>query len=362
MGAELSSRERVLRFLRKEKVDRIPCFSGMGNVLVEEVERLGWRFGDLHRDAHKMAMAAAATYPATGFECAIVPYDYHLEAESLGSVVRFYEKKEGEEERIIYPIALHELTEKLEDLDFEALKKKKPPELGRIPLVADAIRLLKKEIGDQVAIGAYTLGPYGVAGAVDTFVDLSKNVLKNRDLVHKLLKVLTDYIAQEVKFYREAGADYVCIREMTCATDLLSPKTYEDLILPHLQDLFSQIDHPRILHTCGDTDDDMIYMIRTGADFISVEQKNHIWKSRETMKGTDIRLMGNLDVYQLLAMSTPEKIDQQVKLIVGEGVDAVWPACDVWPEVPVQNLKAMVEATKKYSDPENPVPGTHWAK
>ena len=360
MTTELSSRERVLRFLRKEKVDRIPCFSGMGNVLGEEVDRLGWHFGDLHRDPYKMAMAAAATYPATGFECAVVPYDYHVEGESLGTEVRFYEEKK--EERIVYPIVSHELTEKLVDLDFEALKKKKPSESGRIPLVADAIRILKKEIGDQVAVGAYTLGPYGVAGAVDTVVDLSKMVLKDRDLVHKLLKVLTDYIAQEVKFYREAGADYVCIREMTCATELLSPKTYEDLILPHLQDLFSQIDHPRILHTCGDTDDDMIYMIRTGADFISIEQKNHIRKSRETMKGTDVRLMGNLDVYQLIAMSTPEKIDQQAKLVIGEGLDALWPACDIWPEAPVQNVKALVEAAKKYSDPENPVPGTHWAK
>ena len=360
MATELNSRERVLRFLRKEKVDRIPCFTGMGNVLVEEVDRLGWHFGDLHRDAYKMGMAAAATYKATGFECAVVPYDYHLEAESLGSVVEFYEHKKTE--RIIYPIMKGELTEKLVDLDFEALKKKKPDGAGRIPVVADAIRTMKKEIGDQVAIGAYTLGPYGVAGAVDSVVDLSKNVLKNRDLVHKLLKILSDYIAQEVKLFREAGADYVCIREMTCATDLLSPKMYEDLILPHLQDLFSQIDHPRILHTCGDTDDDIVYMIKTGADFISVEQKNHISRSRETMKGSGVRLMGNLDVYQLLAMSTPEEIDQQVKAVIGEGIDAIWPACDIWPEAPVKNIKAMVEATKKYSDPENPVPGTLWSK
>jgi len=253
------------------------------------------------------------------------------------------------------------LAEKLVDLDLEALKKKKPAGAGRIPVVVDAIRTMKKEVGDQVAIGAYTLGPYGVAGAVDTVVDLSKNVLKNRDLVHKLLKILSDYIAQEVKIFREAGADYVCIREMTCATDLLSPKTYEDLILPHLQDLFSQIDHPRILHTCGDTDDDIIYMIKTGADFISVEQKNHISQSREKMKGSGVRLMGNLDVYQLLAMSTPEEIDQQVKAVIGEGIDAVWPACDIWPEAPAKNIKAMVEAAKKYSDPEHPVPGTLWA-
>ena len=359
MATELNSRERVLRFLRKEKVDHIPCFSGMGSVLLEEVERLGWLFGDLHRDAYKMAMAAAAAYPATGFECAVVPYDYHLEAESLGSVPEFYEAKK---ERIIYPTMKHELAEKLVDMDLEALKKKKPSGAGRIPLVQEALRLLKKEVGDQVAVGAYTLGPYGVAGAVDAVVDLSKMVIKNRDLVHKLLKVLTDYLAQEVKLYREAGADYVCIREMTCATELLSPKVYEELILPHLQDLFSQIDHPRILHTCGDTDDDMIYMIKTGADFISVEQKNHINQSREKMKGSGVRLMGNLDVFQLLAMSTPEEIDQQAKTMIGQGLDALWPACDIWPEAPAKNIKAMVEAAKKYSNPENPVPGTLWAK
>ena len=359
MATELNSRERVLRFLRKEKVDHIPCFSGMGNVLIEEVERLGFLFGDLHRDAYKMAMAAAATYPATGFECAMVPYDYHLEAESLGSVPEFYE---GKKERIIYPTMKHELTEKLVDLDLEALKKKKPTGAGRIPVVQEALRILKKEVGDQVAVGAYVLGPYGVAGAVDAVVDLSKMVIKNRDLVHKLLKVLTDYLAQEVKLYREAGADYVCIREMTCATELLSPKVYEELILPHLQDLFSQIDHPRILHTCGDTDDDMIYMIKTGADFISVEQKNHINQSREKMKGSGVRLMGNLDVFQLLAMSTPEEIDQQAKAVMGQGLDALWPACDIWPEAPAKNIKAMVAAAKKYSNPENPVPGTLWAK
>ncbi|HEX74331.1 MAG TPA: methyltransferase [Dehalococcoidia bacterium] len=358
MTTELNSRERVLRFLRKEKVDRIPCFSGMGNVLIEEVDRLGWYFGDLHRDPYKMAMASAATYRATGFECAMVPYDYHVEAESLGTEVRFYEEKK---ERITYPIASRELAEKMVDIDLEAIKKTDPSKSGRIPLVAEAIRILKKEIGDEVAIGAYTLGPYGVAGAVDSVVDLSKMVLKNRDMVHKLLEALAGYLAKENKFFREAGADYVCVREMTASTELLSPKTYEDLILPHLQDLFSQIDSPKILHSCGDTDDIMQYMVKTGAEFISVEQKNHIWKSREIAKGTGVRLMGNLDVFQLIAMSTPEEIDKQAKIVIGEGLDALWPACDIWPEAPADNIRALVEAAKKYSDPENPVPGTHWA-
>lgn len=349
MTTELSSRERVLRFFRKEKIDRIPCFSGMGNVILDGLDPLGWRFAELHQDAYKMAMAAATTYRLTGYECAVVPYDYTIEGEALGSTVNFY--PERREQRVLYPIILdHEppAADTVKDIDLEAIKKVKASGAGRIPLVVDAIRLLKKEIGDEVAVAGYILGPYGIAGQITSVVNLSKAVLKDTDLVHKLLKVLTDFIADEVKVFREAGADYVTIREMTSATELLSPATYEKLILPHLQDLFSQVDHPKIMHSCGDTDANMVCMKKAGADFISVEQKNHIVESRKVLAGTDIRLMGNIDVYKVLTTATPEEIDAVVKTAIEEGVNAVWPACDIWPEAPKENLIAMVAATKKY--------------
>ncbi len=361
MPEELNSRERVLRFLRREKVDRIPCFAGMGNVLIGEVEKLGWHFGDLHRDPHKMAVAAATTYPATGYECCVVPYDYHLEGESLGSKIEFYEERR-EMQKIIYPIILHEWTENLAEANLDELRKKKPSESGRIPMVADAIQEAKKLIGEDVVIVAYTLGPYGVAGAVDTVVDLSKNVLKNRPLVKELLVVLADYIAEETKYFRQAGADFVCTREMTCATELLHPEVYKELIVPPLQRVMAQIDSPLVIHTCGDMDLDMAYFIRTGADFLSVEQKCHIWRARQIMNGTGIRLMGNMDVFMLMTMSKAKDVEKQVATIINEGVDAVWPACDIWPEAPVENVIAMVQACKKYSDPENPTPGTYWSR
>jgi [methyl-Co(III) methanol-specific corrinoid protein]:coenzyme M methyltransferase len=361
MPEELNSRERVLKFLRREKVDCIPCFAGMGNVLISEVEKLGWHFGDLHRDPHKMAVAAATTYPATGYECAVVPYDYHLEGESLGSEIEFYEERR-EMQKIIYPIILHEWTENLAEANLDELRKKKPSESGRIPLVADAVQEVKKLIGEDVVVCAYTLGPYGVAGAVDTVVDLSKNVLKKRWLVKDLLRILADYLIEETKYFRQAGADFVCTREMTCATELLHPEVYKDLIVPPLQRVMAGIDPPLVIHTCGDMDLDMPYFIRTGADFLSVEQKVHIWRARQIMNGTGIRLMGNMDVFLLLTMSKPEDVEGQVRTIINEGVDAVWPACDIWPEATVENVTAMVEACKKYSDPEAPTPGTYWAQ
>jgi len=37
------------------------------------------------------------------------------------------------------------------------------------------------------------------------------------------------------------------------------------------------------------------------------------------------------------------------------GVDAVWPGCDIWPDAPVENLKAMVDAVKEYG-------ASHWVR
>ncbi|HEY92569.1 MAG TPA: hypothetical protein G4O17_02340 [Dehalococcoidia bacterium] len=261
-------------------------------------------------------------------------------------------------QKIIYPIILHEWTENLAEANLDELKKKKPSESGRIPLVADAVQEAKKLIGEDVVIGAYTLGPYIVAGEVDTVVDLSKNILKRRWLVKDLLRILADYIIEETKYFRQAGADFVCTRD----GGVLHPEVHKELIVPPLQRVMAGIDPPLVIGTGGDVDLNMAYYIRTGADFLSVEQNCHIWRARQIMNGTGIRLMGNMDVYMLLTMSKPEDVDGQVKTIINEGIDAVWPAADIWPEAPVENVVAMVEACKKYSDPESPTPGTYWAR
>ena len=43
MALELSSRERVLRLFRRETIDQVPVFSGMGNVTVHGLDGYGWK-------------------------------------------------------------------------------------------------------------------------------------------------------------------------------------------------------------------------------------------------------------------------------------------------------------------------------
>jgi [methyl-Co(III) methanol-specific corrinoid protein]:coenzyme M methyltransferase len=341
MTENLSPRERVLRLFRRERIDRIPVFSGMGNVTVHGLEKYGWKFADIHLDPRKMASMAASTFQLFGFECAVVPFDLGVEAEVLGCEVNYYPHRED----IVYPTIFKKVAEKVEELDIRV-----PSDLakvGRIPLVTEAIRLLKEEVGDQVAIGAWVLGPYTLAGQLVDIADLAKVAFKKADMAKKVLDTLAGVLIDLSRIYKEAGADYMTVREMGAGGDILSPRIFETLICPPLQRIFSTIESPNILHICGDTDDIVEHMASCGADAISVEQKNHVAESRKKV-GADMLIFGNIDPYGVMVEGKPDDVDNAVKEAIINGVDAIWPGCDIWPTVPWENMEALMAARQKY--------------
>src|SRR4030066_31072 len=275
MATSLNSRERVLKLFSKEKTDYIPIFSGMGNVTVHGLEKYGWKFPEIHTDARKMANMAASTYQLFGFESVVVPFDMGVEAEALGSKVNYYAHATD----ILYPTISEHPAEKVEDLHLQV-----PSDLakaGRIPVVTEALRILKKEVGDQVAVGSWVLGPYTLAGQWLALSQLAKAAFKKKDLVRKVLDQLAGVLIQIIKIYRAAGADYITVREMGAGPDILSPRMFESLVRPPLKKIFDGIASPKVLHICGDTIAIVDQMVLCGADAISVEKKNNVVETRK---------------------------------------------------------------------------------
>ena len=341
MNAELNSRERVLRFFRKEEIDRVPVFSGFGNVTVHGLEKYGWRFAEIHSDARKMASMAASTSQLFGFECAVVPFDMGIEAEALGAGVNFYPTHTD----VLYPTISKKVAEKVEDLNIQV-----PSDLAkaeRIPLVVEAIHLLKKEVGDQVAIGSWVLGPYTLAGQLVDIGDLAKMAVKKPDMVNKVLDTLAGVLIEMSGIYRQAGADYMTIREMGAGPDILSPRIFRSLIRPHLEKVFAAIESPKILHICGDTNSIVEQMALCGADAISVDQKNDVAESRKEV-GPDMFILGNIDPYGVVVKGKPDDVENAVKDAIDNGVNAIWPGCDIFPTVPRENMEALMAAAQKY--------------
>jgi [methyl-Co(III) methanol-specific corrinoid protein]:coenzyme M methyltransferase len=332
---ELSHKERALRLIRGEPVDRIPCFSGMGNVLVEGLERHGLRFAAIHRDARQMALSAAETPKMCGLDSAVVPFDMCVEAAALGCQISFYEQSED----ILYPTIPERFVKTADDINVPADVANAAP----IPVVAEAIRLLKEDIGEEYAVGSWVLGPFTLAGQIMDLNDLLKMSFKQPAEVGRILGKLAAFLVDVANVYLRAGADYITVREMGAPTDILSPRIFKSLIQPYVMQVIAGIPRPRVLHICGDTNAIVEYMNQCGADAISVEMKNNLVETRKKI-GPEPLLLGNVDGYRDLVAGTPESVRQATLAAIEAGVDGVWPGCDVWPTAPVANLQAMVEA------------------
>jgi [methyl-Co(III) methanol-specific corrinoid protein]:coenzyme M methyltransferase len=298
------------------------------------------RFAEVHKNAEDMAALAASTYKLFGFECAVVPFDLCIEAEALGSEINYYEHVE---ENILYPTIKTKLARVGEQIEI-------PGDLegrGRIPMLAEVIELLREDIGDEVAVGSYVLGPFTLAGQVMDLNELLKLSFRKPEEINKILDVLTTVILRVGKVLKNAGADYITIREMGAPADVISPRMFKSLVQPPLTKVITNIESPRILHICGNTNPIVELMNECGADALSVEQKNDVALTRQKL-GDDAVILGNIDPFNVLAKGTKEDVKKAVKNAISNGVSGVMPGCDIWPDVSPENMLALVEATKKY--------------
>lgn len=337
----MNSRERVLKLFKGEPIDRVPCFSGMGNVTEEGINKLGYKFAGIHLDAGQMADTAASTHKMFGFECGVVPVDLCVEAEALGCVINVYPHAEG----ILYPTIKEKLVHKEDEMDVKI-----PSDLatrGRVPLLKEAIRLLKADIGNEVAVGSYVLGPFTLAGQIMELNDLLKLSFKKPDKVAKLLDVMADALIIVAKEFEDAGSDYITVREMGATSDVLSPRVFKNLILPPLMKVIKALKVYKVLHICGKTNDIVTFMMESGADAISVEQKNDVAETRKKL-GKDALIFGNYDPYNVLVSGDEALVRSTMRKCIDDGVSAVWPGCDIWPTVPPRNMIAMIDEIKSY--------------
>ncbi len=347
-----NTRKEILSLLNGQPVTRKSIFSGLISVSEAGLESEGLRFHETHRDAVKMARAAASTYQVTGFGSAVVPLDMYVEAEALGARVDFMEGSEGAE----YPRVAGFLYTSVEEFTAEiaenAEKKNKNSasfavsavQKGRIPVVVEAIKLLKEDVGEEIVIGAWVPGPFTLLSLLVETGALYMSLRKSKEQVREALDFLTQVLTTVGNAYHEAGADFLTIHEMGGSPGALGPKIFESTVLPHLQALTSALEGPVVLSACGRTNGMMQLLAASGADALSVDQTNDMAKSREEVP--DVLLFGNLDPVGLISQGTPDELAEAVASVVRSGADAVWPGCDLYLKTPLENLRVLVDSTK----------------
>jgi [methyl-Co(III) methanol-specific corrinoid protein]:coenzyme M methyltransferase len=162
------------------------------------------------------------------------------------------------------------------------------------------------------------------------------------NLIHDALLLLSSFLAQIGRAYREAGADFLTIHEMGGSPGFLGALRFEEFVFPALHALIDELPRPRILAVCGNLEAVSSYLPLAGAEPLSVDQTNNLAALRAALP--ESLLFGNVDPVAVLAHGTPDDVRASALLAIESGVDAVWPGCDLSPATPPENLRAMLES------------------
>ena len=325
-------RGEILELLSGKKIDSQPAFSGLIHITAEGLAEEGLALHEVHKDAEKMAKAAASTFRLTGMPSATLPLDLCAPAEALGSELNFYEDGESQFPQV-KKLLFESNSQMIDLLPTDASQR------GRIPLICKAIELVKKDIGGEAVISGLIPGPYTLLIYVCKVQNLFREMKKEPATVLKVLLNLSDFLADIGNAYLEAGADFITVHEMGGSPGFIGPTKFEEFVLEPLKALHGKLKGPKVLSVCGNTNSSMRLLVQCGADAISVDQLNDLAASRAVLK--DTLLFGNIDPVVTLSLGGDAQVVESVVRAKEAGVDAVWPGCDLVIQTPIKNLKAL---------------------
>ncbi|MEW6622853.1 MAG: MtaA/CmuA family methyltransferase [Bacillota bacterium] len=331
----MKPKERFMRALYGERVDRIPVGNPTSVATVESMEACGAFFPDVHLDPEKMAALAATGYEILGFDTIAPYFSVQQEAAAFGLKMRWgeidsmpdvLENPYGDPDELIIP------------KDF----LDRPP----ITAVLGALKILKKEYGNQVCLVGKVMGPWTLSYHLHGVQNFLINTILEPEKVRRFLNKLKEVSLMFAKAQFAAGADVVTLADHATG-DLVSGKCYKDFLLPVHKEINQRLNAPTILHICGNTTDRLDYIAQAGFKCFHFDSKVKPQDAYEIINER-IRLAGSINNPTTLYKGSPEDVRREVFLNCEAGIDIIAPECAIPLRTPNENLKAIVAAVEEY--------------
>lgn len=264
--------------------------------------------------------------------------DLSVEANALGLQVRFPLNESPSVED--HPVKSPDDLEQFSRIDI--LKD------GRIMAFLEAMREMKETI--DMPIGGYVIGPFTLAGRMMGESEAAMAAIDDPSGLEQIVEFATERILRYGKALVSAGADMIAILEPTGV--ILSPDQFRQFSGKYVKRILDGLDTMGILHICGDSNHIIPYMCETGAQGLSLDSDVDLPKAIELLP-EDVVMIGNLDPVACVAQSTAEEV-REASLQLLESMSK-YPnfifstGCDLPPETPLENIRAMIEACRQHS-------------
>ena len=330
----MNLKERVMNRLEGKDVDMTPvgCTTTYG--VVDIMKEVG------HErplaDTEPKAMAGLALgYVNAGFEwCKAMGWDITAVSEVMGCTL-------GEPKIDLQKyIVSHPFAESLDGLEYPEHFFEK----GRFPAYKEQFKILKDQVGNEVAIFGETEGAWTAACNLIGIEQFMKWTIKEPHKVRQVLDVTKAVIIDVVNWAFDQGADYYLLSEPSSGPAMMSPKMWKQLVQPMITEICQKSKGPIVLHICSNTDMIIPFMCETGVAGISIEEKADMKAAVETAHKKDVRVFGNVATATTLFMGSVEDCYNEAVTSLENGTDFLTPGCGIAPGSPLTNVQQLKNA------------------
>jgi uroporphyrinogen decarboxylase len=307
----------------------------------------GIRMEDYRVDPEAIARAHLQAVEKYRHDCILVDTDTTMLAEAMGARSECAPDEPG---RIVEP-ALHSLNE------VDRLHVINPEADGRIPAILEAVRLMSKQVGTEVAIrGNADQGAFDLACMVRGIEEFLMELVEQPDNP-RLTQLLEICYQSHLAVHRalvKAGAHLTSMGDSLAGPDVTSPRLFNRFARPYEERLVKDLAANGIcvvIHICGDTSRILDMLAEYAPCGFELDYKTDAVKAKQTA-GKQHVLFGNIDPSGVLARGTAEQVRDATRQLI-----SVWkPAgrfilnagCAIPSTTPPENILAMIDTAKEF--------------
>ena len=234
----------------------------------------------------------------------------------------------------------------------DAVRDYRLPDLARPGLFEDMERELAEKSGDFLVIPSGYFGIYERGYGLMGFQEFMTNMALKPRVVHDLLDKITEYRVAYARRVVEMGFKVAHHGDDlgTQQGPLFSRAMFREFVLPRLKRAwqpYTDAGVPIILHSCGCLTEFIPDLIEIGLRVLEPVQPCMDLALLKREYGKDLVFWGGIDTQTFLPFGTPEQVKQMARKTIRTlgkgGGHIIAPSQEVMNDVPVENVKALVE-------------------
>jgi MtaA/CmuA family methyltransferase len=343
-------RSRMRALLDGEPTDRL-----LAQPLIMQfaARHAGIHYNDYVTDGRRLAEAQLSMAKAYGIDCLMQCSDPARELIDIAG---------GDDSSVEWadtgPAIVEERALVRDKAALSSLHVPDPLAPGRMLDRVESIAIMRGAAGADASIVGWVEGPLALGAEMRGLSALMMDTYEDPVFLDELL----DFTSQVGRAYWkpqvEAGADTIGMSD--AAASMMSPAHYERFIYPAQRRVVEDIKAARPdvvvrLHMCGRTDDLLPIMRRLPVDIFELDFPVDLAHAREVL-GPEAVILGNVSTVDVMLTGTPDEVYAAAarchricgpRHIVGTG-------CELPPETPPENLRALVAYARDHAPDEVP--------